>query len=519
LKEAILKTKPFVLTCLLFFGLLNLFIVVLDHYYFRTVALDYAVYNFAFYDYAHFRISPCPIYLTWPFSFLQDHFSLTLILLSPLYWLFSPIFGTYAVLIIQWFFIMTGAIFTYRLITLKSGNYFFGLGAMVYYFLLFGRYSAYREDANLAIMGSAIIPVFLYFFDVGKRLPLLLIYLFLLINREDYSLWLAFISLFLVVVYWRDLPKRNLAFILFICSSLVFILIMRVIIPALEDENKKYNLFDFTVVGKTPAEAFMFIISHPLDAIKFLFVNHSGDSYRDGIKQDFYQVYLLSGGILLLLRPWYLIPFIPILCKKMYDDNPLRWSTETFYSIEFVSIMPVLVFLIICSVIKKHNLRLVIAGFVCILTLLVTVYKMQVPLPNPILGESNKYNVVSSEFYKAPVDVDGLNRMLSLIPDDAAVSGTGLIIPHLAYREKVYYFPNVRDAEYLVLFKEGDYYPVSKEVFEAKVAEIRSQPDWQQIHETREVVLFKRRSKVISQARGGYKKGRAFRDNKLFLGF
>jgi len=95
------------------FGLLILGIGLLNHYFFRTFGLDYASYNFAWYDYAHFRVSSCPLYYwdTNNLTFFQDHFSFTLILLAPLYWIFTPFFGTYSLIIIQNGFILLGGIY------------------------------------------------------------------------------------------------------------------------------------------------------------------------------------------------------------------------------------------------------------------------------------------------------------------------------------------------------------------------------------------------------------------------
>src|ERR1043165_9970817 len=99
LNTSIFNRRSLVLLFLILLGGINLLIVVVNHYYFRTYAFDYGVYNFAFYDFAHGRISPCPIYLfIHPVTFLQDHVSLTLLVLSPLYWLLHPIAGTYSLL-------------------------------------------------------------------------------------------------------------------------------------------------------------------------------------------------------------------------------------------------------------------------------------------------------------------------------------------------------------------------------------------------------------------------------------
>lgn len=491
LQASLTKTKNVVWLSLLAFSAVNLMIVLVNHYFFRTYALDYGVYNFAFYDYAHFRISPCPAYIyPVPVTFFQDHFSLTLLLLSPLYWLLSPITGTYSLLIIQWLFIVAGAWATYKLIALKANHYTLGLLAMIYYFLLLGRYNAYREDANLAIIGSACIPVFLYYFEQKKLIPTLVCFALLLVNREDYSLWLFFISLFLAITYRKDAYKRKFALLLMIASVVFFILVFKIIFPAIEDENKKFSLFDFSIVGETPLKAFLFVISHPLKAIEFLFVNHSGNGYYDGIKTQFYLVYLISGGFVLVLRPHYFIPFIPLIAKKMYDDNPLRWGIDTYYSIEVVSILPIMVFSILTEF-KSNRLKKVLAFTVCFLSLGVTTYRLFTPTVNPILAPDKKSNFLSAGFYSPDCDLSALNEVIQTIPADAAVCASGKILPHLAFREKIYYFPLIKDAEYVCVFKKDDTYPLMPDAFELELNKLRSDSRWFVLKENADMVLFK----------------------------
>lgn len=486
--------KPLVLLSLIVFGSINLLIVIINHYSFRTVALDYAIYNFAFFDYAHLRISPCPAYIyPFPASFFQDHFSLSLILLSPLYWLMAPVFGTYALLILQWVFIVAGSWATYKLIETKSGNYKYGLAAMIYYFLLLGRYNAYREDVNLAIIGSSMIPVFLYFFETRRLLPALLCFVFLLVNREDYSLWLVFIGLFLMIRHRKNplLFKYSVGITLF--SALFFVAIFTLIFPAIEDEHKKFALFNYAVVGETPVEALRFVIQHPLKALEFLFINHGDSNYYDGIKQEFYIVYLISGGFILLFRPAYLIPLLPLLAKKMYDDNPLRWGIETYYSIEFVSILPVFVFLILIEW-KSVKLKNTLVWFICIATFVVTIIRLFIPSSNPIVGEANKSNFLRPVFYQTGCDVPEINAALNRIPKNAAVCASCRLLPHLAYREKVYYFPRINDANYICLLKRGDAYPLTAAEYDLEWNKLVLNKEWKVLENKADFILLQRNS-------------------------
>ena len=484
--------KWWVYLTVIIFGLFHLLIAILDHYYFRTFTYDYGVYNFAFYHFAHVAVPPVPMYkvfVPYPIHFLQDHFSLSLILLSPLYWITANVFGSYLLLIIQWAFVLFGGWCTFKLIYHKFQNTTFALLAFVYYFVLYGRYSSYQSDCNLAIIGAAMLPAFFYFFEIKHMWGTLISFVFLVLNREDLPLCLFFICLYLLLAYRKEIKQVKLAGWLAAFSLIAFVLIMQVIIPALEDENKKFGLFEYTALGSSPGGALTYILLHPIKTLSYLFVNHSGDHQYDKEKISFYVLYGLSGGLLLIFRPAYFICFIPILAKKMFNDNPVRWGYEMYYSIEIASLLPIFVFSIIGDL-KWPRLRVVLAAMLCISTFTITTYAIRISF-NSGLG-NYKYNVFSSDFYKLPPGVVQTHALLDLIPANAAVCASGDLIPHLAQRDKIYYYPSVNDADYLCVNTGSNTYPVSREEFDKRLNEMLRSPDWHLLAVSGKVMLLKK---------------------------
>jgi len=318
--------------------------------------------------------------------------------------------------------------------------------------------------------------------------------LLLIFNREDYALWLIFICGFLMILHRADKPKLKRATLLLVLSILFFFIIFQCIIPALEDEHKKYTLFNFAVLGKTPGEALAFVLQHPIQAFKLLYTNHSGSNYYDGIKQEFYWVYFLSGGFLLLYRPLFLIPFIPIIAKKMYNDDPLRWSMESFYSIEIVSLLPVLAFFIIAGL-RSETLKVTMAWLLCGCALVVTGFELTKPAPyhKGLLGDTRKSNFLDSTFYASDYNVKEINKAMKLIPDTAAVSASGKISQHLAYRKKIYYFPRIDDAQYVFVIKNNDTWPISKERIDTLINELHTRRDFEMLLDKPDFWLLRKR--------------------------
>ncbi|HOZ86480.1 MAG TPA: DUF2079 domain-containing protein [Bacteroidia bacterium] len=484
---------------LIFFTFVVTGATVLNHYFFRSYAFDFAVYNFAFFDYAHFNISPCPVYLfTYNVTFLQDHFSLTLMILSPLYWLLSGLTGTYTLLILQGIIVSAGGWASYRLILFKTENRKLALLVLLYYFILLGRLTAVAADCNLAIIGSAVVPVFLYYFEKNKIVPAIVCFLFLIFNREDFCLWLIFICAFLMLWHRKEKVKLKFSTLLFFLSVLLSVLIFKFFIPSLEDENKKYSLFNFAALGATAPDALLFMLKHPLEALKLLFVNHSGSNYYDGIKSEFYIVLLLSGGVVLFLRPLFLIPFLPLIAKKMYNDEPIRWGIESYYSVEVISILPVLVFLIIAGL-KNEKLKLVLASLVCVSTLFMTLTKLTRPSEDHIalLGDVQKTNILSADFFHSYYDVDEIYETMRLVPDSAIVSASGKLSSHLAFRKRLYFFPRIDNADYILLLKKNDNWPISQERADTTVSYLLKY-NWEVMSEKKDIICL-RNTHIIKQ--------------------
>lgn len=480
----------------IFLSLLHLMVVLVNHYCFRTVAFDYSVYNFAFFDFAHFRVSPCPLYYSnyVPVTFMQDHFSLTLILLSPLYWLLGWLTGSYTLLIIQWLFINAGAWATYKLIVHVSRDHKMGLLSIIYFFVLFGRWSACDADCNLAIMGSAMIPVILYFFETGRLRALTLCFLFTVLVREDYPIWLSFIFFCLLLVHRRDAQKRQWALAFMVASLCFIVLTFKVFIPAFENQYKQYAFFEFSVIGKTPWQAFLFLVQHPLQALELLFVNHSGDPKYNSVKLDFYMVYILSGGFLLFYRPLYLIAFVPLILKKMYADAPVRWGIVSYYGVEVVSLLPPVVFIIL-SRLKSPAAKYTLGILVCLMTSAVTLYTFADEQKHADTKYINKHDFLRPVFYQSLFDSKAVNEAISRIPKTAGVSASSHLSTHLALREKIYYFPRVDDAEYIFLLKHDDYYYLSNAAFQKWICDLRGDTDWKLIDEKPDYIIFYRPNK------------------------
>ncbi len=491
-----MQKKYFPFFILVSFGLLFFFIGTYNHYLFKTFTYDYANYNFAFWDYAHFRISPLT---TFRGNFLQDHFSLTLMYFVPIYWLLNWLTGTYTLIIIQTSLILFAAWYSYKLIKLKTDNLWLRSGVILYFFLLFGRYSAFGTDVNLAIMSACFVPVFLYYFEIKKYIIALVILILSLFSRENIPLWFIFIFIVLIISHWKDKKAVQFSLAGIFISVIYFILLFKVIIPGIETPGVEYKLFNYSALGSSPGEALVYIIHHPFQSVKMFFVNHLNNPAYDKIKLEFYIVYFISGGFVLLIRPKYLIWFIPIVAQKVLNDDPFRWGIATYYSVEVVTLLPLSVFLAL-SEIKSVRLQNILLALSCIGAFAMTIHKMDSSNQQvPWTFYKAKIKFYDRSFYEAPFSVKNVNQLLKVIPKDAKVSASNLITPHLAQRRFIYFFPTVKDAEYIVFSVFDDNYLMSPEENEKHREQYLNSPNWEIIAKAYPVFLLKKREHPISE--------------------
>jgi len=483
------------LAILIFFGLLFFFIGIYNHYLFKTFTYDYANYNFAFWDYSHFRISPLP---TFRGNFLQDHFSFTLMYFIPVYWLLNWLTGTYTLIIIQTSLILVAAWYSYKFIQLKTKNPWLTSGVLLYFFLLFGRYSAFGTDVNLAIMSACFVPVFLYYFEIKKYIVAFVILVLSLFSRENMPLWFIFIFIVLIISHRKDKKAVIYSLTGIGISVVYFILLFKVFIPGIETPGIEYKLFNYSALGSGPGEALVHIIQHPVESVKMFFVNHLDNPDYDKVKLEFYIVYFVSGGFVLLFRPKYLIWFIPVVAQKVLNDDPFRWGIATYYSAEVVTLLPLSVFLVL-SEIKSIRWQNILVALSCVGALGMSIHKMDSSNQEiPWTFYKAKIKFYDKSFYKAPFDVKKVNQLLKKIPKEARVSASNIIAPHLAQRKHIYFFPTVKDAEYIVFSVFDDNYLMSSEENEKHREQYLNSPNWEIIAKAYPVFLLKKRDRPIS---------------------
>jgi uncharacterized membrane protein len=483
-----IKQRLVLVGFIIFFFSLYTVQAVLNHYFLRTYALDYGFYNQAFWDFAHLRINSNTVFEPQLENYFQIHPAFTLPLISPLYWIFAPVFGTYSLLIIQNIFILLGGFGTYLLVKRKTGQFWIALLAFIHYNLIWGHFSAISSDYIDTTVASSMVPLFFLYFDKKKYWIAAFFFLMVITCKENMPIWFIFISLALILLY-KDKQSRLVAAVFGLFSFVYLIFLFKVLIPHFQIADNPYWGFAYSVLGKTPGEALSFVLRHPLESIRLSLINHSGNASYDYVKWEFYVGFLVSGGLLLFRRPVYLLLFVPIIAQKVLNDSPMRWGITGFYSIEAVSILTMAVFLA-TSDIRQGWPKYLLYVALCICTAGFTWYKID---RRVTWYDPSKENLLSADFYGSPNNAGKIIKKIEhFIPDNARVAAMQDIVPHLSFRKNISIFPYVHDAEYIILLMNGNKYPMNEKTFNVTSDEYLHDPRWEKVLQDYPLIILKR---------------------------
>ncbi len=466
-----------------FFAIIYFLISIVNHYYFRTYALDLGAYTNALYDYIRFQWNDSTVFREIGENLLADHFDLYLIIFSPL----SLVFGSYTLLIVQIVFILVGGIgvYMYFLLSEKTGRY--ALYAAIYFYLFFGVISALSFDYHSNTIAAALLPWFFYWLKREKILASILMLIIILISKENISLWMAFVCLGLLIEYWKKPFWRYYLLLAFSFCILYFVLVTTVVMPAISNKLA-YPHFHYSFLGSTPSEALLFLVEHPIESLKTLFINHINHPSGDYVKLEFFLLLLVSGLYIMVRKPAYLIMLIPLFFQKLYHDNISMWGISAQYSVEFATVLAIGIFTAIAEIrralLRKILLILSLSG--CLLaTCRIMDYTM-------MHTDKSRIRIYQGKHYTRDYDVKKVHNALGMIPPGAIVSAQSSFVPHLALRDHIYQFPIIKDAEYIVISTKEASYPLKKETLIKKIEKLKESAEWEVLYEEDGFCIFRR---------------------------
>jgi uncharacterized membrane protein len=464
------------------FGLIYALIVVPNHYFFRTSALDLGIYTHALYEYAHLNWADSEVYEEVPRNLFSDHLDLFIPLFSPLHWLL----GTYTLLIIQLFAILFGAWGVFRYFQRDHPQ--IAILASLYFLSFFGVFGALSFDYHSNVVAACLMPWFFFWVRERRWKQATLVFFLILIAKENMSVWMCFVCLGLSLNYWKRPIMRNRLLLGSAVAAFYFYLAIGWVIPSIAPD-RSYLHFDFTALGSGPAEVIAYIIQHPIDTLTIVFSNHINHPLGDYIKLETWLSLCFVGLPILLRKPQYLLMLAPIFAQKMLNDDMAKWGVNIHYNIEFAPILAIGIFDILSSrrALLWKKWAVVLVAFFSVITTIRTLDRTLVRI------DRSTMRFYQSKHYRRNFDVEEVYRTMKLIPSEAVVSAQFHFLPHLSMREDIYQFPILRDAEYILCSKAANSYPLDEEEFVEKLEDLKASGHWQVQKESDEILLLKRK--------------------------
>ncbi len=126
-------------------------------------------------------------------------------------------------------------------------------------------------------------------------------YIFIYIKRECVIVGSVYLSWF-IVEFKNDKTSVRYLLLFFSLSIAYFILVIEFIMPSLS-RNGVYHHFNYSSIGDSPFTALKYLISHPIDSIKTMFINHTNNHFGNYVKLESHMFILISGLYMLFFKP------------------------------------------------------------------------------------------------------------------------------------------------------------------------------------------------------------------------
>ena len=377
--------------------------------------LDLAIQDQTIWGYSHLTIIPNTVLEIR--NLLGDHFHPLLMLLAPLFWIWS---SPEMLLIAQGVLLAAAGIPIYMWGAKRLGP-LEGLAFQGSYLVFWGILAGVLFDFHHVAIAVPAISAALYAMLERKNRLLWAMVAVAMLTREDIALTLIAIGFYILVVQRRYVLGAAIMGV----NAVWFALLLGWIIPAIR--GGPYLHWTYTDLGTGPASAVVFVVTHPFQSAGLLFVPLAKTRIWVGM--------LGSWLFLPILSPITLIA-LPYLAERFWSSAPSFWTFHAEYSMVPA---PILAFAAIDSAARLRSLwktafakRLAAVGALGSLLASASLSVIIHPLDE-------------LSTYVSPSTAADIQACLDVIPPDASVAATQELLAHLSHRKAIYQIPDDHD--------------------------------------------------------------------------
>lgn len=394
-------------------------------------------------------------------NLLADHFGPILIILSPIYKLFP---NAITLLVLQAAFVGFSSIPIYFIAFDKTKRQLESFLITFLYLYSQGILAAINFDFHLATISVLPLSLIIYSYYFKKwRLYFLTIFSSLLF-KEDLSIFVFGLGLYQSVTRQA---KVGLVTVLISVSS--FYLIKFHLMPSLWQGGDSNYIGTSSLPLTNPLTLATLLLTKP-----YIFIDiFTNSPIKTGTLTILYRQYAFLP--MLSLFNWFTV--LPYLLLRFSSNYTALWTTNFHHS---ANLEP---FLAVGTIFVISRFPLLKIWFYFIITLII----LSAFYPNTILLEPFNFHLQDWQKYQK------INKILTDIPSMAAVSAQSPFVAHIASREKIYLYPEVLDAQYIVLDSSKNSYPIQPQELFFKVEQLKqTRASWQIYRQQGDLIIFKR---------------------------
>lgn len=420
----------------LIFVLIGLFtclysIIAITKYIHFQTGLDLAIYVQTFWYYSHFHLPFVTLYPTYGDLVWADHFTPSLMLLTPLFWIWRD---PRMILIFQSLAFTTAAYPIFRFAKKQLKHTFFAYALAFMFLTFFGVQYPVTFDFHEANMAAALLPWVLWSMFEGKWIIFVVLASIMSGFKEDAPLYVSGLATYLIVT--RKNWKLGLP--LLVLSFSYFLLVTEILMPSFAHNAAK--VFSTSYFSFTFQYLWSVFFNSPIKIHTMLL--------------SFYNFLFLP----LLAGPFLILPFVHFFINFSNPDFPGRWGIYLHYRGYLAAIFgfgTVLGYLNLLkwkpTWFKRNKVKTCFAILV-----ILNAFFMDVTLHLPLNIFAKK------QFYYQEPWIKDNERVIQHIPANAYVVTMNSLAPQIALRENIFYYPqNVNKADYIFVDLHPNQPPVS----------------------------------------------------------
>jgi uncharacterized membrane protein len=378
-------------------------LAVLKHNHFQSGGFDLGIFDQAVWQYSHFLFP----YNTIKEKFiLGDHLTLTLPLLSPLYWIWQDV---RILLIFQAIFISFSTIAIYKIAKIRKFSSFNSFCLSVIYSLFWGIQFAVSFDFHPVILGVALLSWVIYFFESKKFKLFWITLILMLLTQENMGIALSCIGL----IYLFKKGYRKWA-VFFIAAGIVT------------------SLTQVKIISFFSAAGYQYWPSFDLNGIHLLY------KYFDSLDKRLVWFYSFSWfSFLPLLSPGTILAILMDLSQYFLPQKQFGHMVTPFLH-ERAILAPIII-LGLFDVLRFLEKRKINITVITVL-LIISTFSQQFIFHFPL----NKLS--KTDYWKNESWMQDNEKLFSQIPENAGLATSQNLVPHLSQRKEIYLiYPRIKN--------------------------------------------------------------------------